>query len=182
MALVVDNDPFSSSANSYVSLAEMLTYVTERVPDAAVLTAWNALSTPQKSMYVVNATRSIDSISEWIGSKYSRDQKLDWPRYDAWVDGYMLDVTIVPDAVKEATYEMAIWSMQNAGLVAVSQNYGFDSIKVGPINIDFNESAGGSKDQYFPDVVAMILEDLASVSNPQVPGSRTIKMAKLFRT
>ena len=181
MALVVVSDPLNPSANSYVSLAEMLDYVTTRVPDSSVLTAWTALTADQKAMYVVNATRSIDSSCEWFGLKYSRDQRMDWPRYDVWVDSFMLDVTIVPQAVKEATCEMAIWTMSNNGLVAVGQNAAFNSIKVGPINIDFNESVGGSADKYFPDIVAMLLRDLGVMSNPSLPGSRQMKVARTYR-
>jgi hypothetical protein len=132
-------------------------------------------------MYVVNATRSVDASCDWIGYKYSRDQKMDWPRYDVWVDTFMLDVTIVPAAVKEATCEMAIWSMSNNGLVAVGQNAAFDSIKVGPINIDFSEAVGGSSDKYFPDIVAMLLRDLGSMSNPPLPGARQMKVARTYR-
>ena len=181
MALVVNNDPFSVSANSYVSLAEMLEYVTTRVPDSTVSTAWTALTSDQKSMYLVNATRSIDNSCDWVGTKYSRDQKLDWPRYDVWVDSYMLDVTIVPQSVKDATCEMAIWSMVNNGLVAVGQNAAFDSIKVGPINIDFSEQVGGSSEKYFPDIVAMLLRDLGTMSNPQLPGAKQLKVARTYR-
>lgn len=159
----------------------MDTYVSERVPDPAVKTAWDALSGPQQAMYLVNATRALDSYAEWIGRKYSREQRLDWPRYDAWVDGYLLDVTTFPIPVIEATCEMTIWAMQNAGVVAQQQNTAFNSIKVGPIAIDFNEGAGGSKDKYFPDIVAVILEDYATMSNPALPSSTSVRVVKISR-
>lgn len=181
MALVVDNDPFSTSANSYVDLAEMLEYVSTRVPDQAVTTAWTALTTDQQSMYVVNATRSLDSSCEWLGELYYREQKLDWPRTGVWVDGWLQPETEVPHQVKEATCEMAIWSMSNNGLVAVGQNASFDSIKVGPINIDFNERVGGSADKYFPDIVAMLLRDFGTMTNPDLPGANKLKVARLIR-
>lgn len=181
MALVVDNDPFSTSANSYVSSAEMLDYVSTRVPDSAVLTAWNALTTDQQSMYVVNATRSIDQLCEWSGERYFREQKLDWPRTGVWVDGWLQPETEVPMKVKEATFEMAIWAMSNNGLVAVGQNASFDSIKVGPINIDFNERVGGTADKYFPDIVPILLSDLGQMQNPNLSGANKIKVARLIR-
>lgn len=181
MALVVDNTPLSVTCNSYASVQEMDDYVTDRVPDPAVKTAWDALTDPQQAMYLVNATRSLDSYAEWIGRKYSREQKLDWPRYDAWVDGYLLEVTTFPSSVVEATCEMAIWAMQNAGVVAVQQNAAFNSIRVGPIAIDFNEGVGGSKDKYFPDIVAAILEDYATLANPALPSSTSVRVVRISR-
>lgn len=181
MALVIDSDPFSVSANSYVSLAEILTYITDRVPDEAVLTAWSLLTTAQKSTYLVNATRMLDSSCQWLGAKYSRDQKLDWPRVDVYVETYSLDVTIVPEAIKDATCEMAIWSMQHNGLIAEGQNAEFKQIKVGPINVEFNSNVSGSKDKYFPDVVAMILAEYGTMVNPDLPGAKHLKTVKLYR-
>ena len=181
MALVVDSDPLSATCNSYVSVQVMDDYVADRVPDPAVKVAWDALTDPQQAMYLVNATRSIDSYASWIGRKYTREQSLDWPRYDAWVDGYMLEVSIVPPAVIEATCEMVVWMMQNAGVVAVQQNAAFDSIKVGPIALDFNEGAGGSKEKYFPDIVAVILGDLGTMSNPTLPSSTSVRVVRISR-
>ncbi len=181
MAITIVTDPFDPLCNSYVSLAEMVTYLTDRVPDETVLTAWTALADALKATYLVNATRSLDMMVEWIGDRYSRDQKLDWPRVNAYVDGFLLDQITFPDRVKEGAMEMAIWSMQNDGVVSVQQNAAFDSIKVGPINIDFNENVGGARNQYFPDVLAYLLSEYGQLFNPNLPGANTMKVAKLQR-
>lgn len=181
MSLTVVTTPLDPLCNSYVSLAEMLAYVTDRVSDSAVLTAWTALTTDQKSTYVVNASRSIDTFTIWIGDKYSRDQRLDWPRVNAYIDGFILDQITFPDRVKEATCEMAIFSMQNNGLISVAQNAALDSVKVGPITVDFNEDVGGSAEKYFPDIVAYLLSDYGTVNNPDLPNSRSIRVARLLR-
>jgi hypothetical protein len=182
MALVVDNVPMSPTCNSYASLAEMLAYVTERVPDPAVLAAWTSLTEAQKSMYLVNATRSIDSFADWVGDRYYSQQRLDWPRYNTWIDGrYWLETAIFPSQVIEATCEMAIWMMQQNGVVAQAQNLAYDSIKLGPITIDFNETAGGTLNKYFPDVIAIILKDLAVLNNPDLPSANRLKVATLHR-
>jgi len=181
MPLVLDNEPLSPTCNTYVSAAEMAAYVQDRCPDSAVGVAWRALSNELKATYLVNATRSIDMIGDWIGSKYSRDQNLDWPRYNAWVDQWLLDSTLFPERLKEATCEMAIWSMQNAGLVAVAQDAAYDAIKVGPITIDFNQQVQGPLNKYFPDIVAYLLKDLGSVNNPEIPGANMVRQVKLVR-
>lgn len=180
MALTVVATPLDPACNSYVSLAEMVTYVSERMSEADA-ELWNELDSASKARYVVNATRALDSFVEWIGVRYSDTQKLKWPRFEAEVDGVDLDYLTFPQAVKHATCELAFWMASNDGSVAVRQQAAFDSVKVGPININFNEQAGGSLDKYFPDSVAIILRDYGSIANPNLPGSKQVKMARLLR-
>lgn len=181
MALVVDNVPFSTTCNSYGSLAGIADYVSTRVANPTVATAWEDLDTEVQSMYLVNATRAIDMYVEWIGDKYSRDQRLDWPRVNAYVDSYLVDQITFPQPIVEATYEMALWMMTNAGEVYVDQSSSYDAIKVGPITIDFNQQALGSARQYFPDIVAAILKDYGTIENPDLPGQMKLKLATLHR-
>lgn len=132
-------------------------------------------------MHLVNATRCIDSYAEWIGDRYSRDQRLDWPRVNAYVDSFIIDQISFPIEVVEATYEMALWLMTNSGATYVDQSSSYDSIKVGPITIDFNQQALGAARQYFPDIVASLLKDLGTVQNPDLPGQTKLKMVRLQR-
>lgn len=159
----------------------MLDYVATRVPSSTTVTAWEDLDTEVQSLYLVNATRAIDMYVEWIGDKYSRDQRLDWPRVNAYVDSYLVDQITFPLPVVEATYEMALWMMANSGEVYVDQTSSYDAIKVGPITIDFNQQALGSARQYFPDIVAALLKDYGSIQNPDLPGQMKLKLAKLQR-
>lgn len=159
----------------------MLDYVTTRVHSSTTITAWENLDTEVQSLYLVNATRAIDMYMEWIGDKYSRDQRLDWPRVNAYVDSYLVDQTTFPLPVVEATYEMALWMMANSGEVYVDQTSSYDAIKVGPITIDFNQQALGSARQYFPDIVAALLRDYGTIQNPDLPGQSKLKLAKLHR-
>lgn len=183
MPLIVDTTPLSPTCNSYVSALEMAAYLTERVPDPAVKVAWDALSSDLQNLYLVNATRSLDSFCEWEGERYYGPQRLSWPRYGIYIEGLYLDINVeaFPSQVIEATCEMVIWMMQNNGVVSIQQNLAFDSIKVGPLAIDFNEGAGGPKDKYFPDIVAIILKHLATLHNPQLPGTNQVRRAKVYR-
>lgn len=181
MALVVDTSPFSPSCNSYGSLAGMLDYVATRVPNPTTVTAWEDLDTEVQSLYLVNATRALDMYVEWIGDKYSRDQRLDWPRVNAFVDSYLVDQITFPGPIIEATYEMALWMMANSGEVYIDQTSSYDAIKVGPITIDFNQQALGSARQYFPDIVAALLKDYGTIENPDLPGQTRLKQARLQR-
>lgn len=182
MALTVNNSPFSASCNSYVSIAEADLYIADRIHDSTLASQWAALNTASKSRFLVNATRSIDMISEWIGDRYSRDQKLNWPRVNAVVDGYLVDQITFPEPVKEATIEMAVWSMANSGAVTVAQNAAFDSVRVGPIEIDFNEGSGLPAEKYFPEIVAYLLRSYGTLTDPQMPGSKSVRVSRIIRS
>ena len=181
MTLVVNSTPLASANNSYASLAEANEYVATRVVDTTVRSAWDALDDELKASYLVNASRTLDSLCEWIGDKYSRDQGLKWPRVNAYVDGYVVDSITFPRPVVEAAIEMAVWSMTNSGSVSVSSNSQFDSIKVGPIAIDFNEGAGIASSSYFPDIVSMLLKDYGGITQPELPSNTMMKQATLVR-
>lgn len=181
MPLVVNSTPLSPSNNSYSSVAGANTYVADRV-DSTRAAAWDLLDDSQKGQYLVNASRALDSMCEWIGDRYSRDQGLKWPRVNAFVDGYLVDSITFPLPVVEAAIEMALWYMDNSGGVSTRSNAEFDSIKVGPINIDFNEGSGQQLDEYFPAIVATILKDYGGINNPNVPSTGMIKQARLVRT
>jgi len=155
-------------------------YLRDRVSET-VFDLWDALDVEVQRTYMVNATRFLDYAVEWIGDRYSRDQRLDWPRVNAFFDGYYLDPITFPQQVMDAACEMARWMMENDGVISVAQNAAFDSIKVGPIAIDFNENVSGTKDKYFPDVVAYILSGLGTVQPPDIPGSNRLKQVKLQR-
>lgn len=180
MSITLDSDPLSPTCNTYVDEATMLTYVRDRVADESVQDAWIDLTASEKARYLVNATRLLDGMATWIGDRYSRDQRLAWPRVNAYFDGFYLDVTIVPDAVKEATCEMALWMLSNSGAISASTPYGYDSIKVGSLEINFNEGVAKQAQQYFPEQVAYILEGYGVLNSPNVPG-RTITVARLIR-
>lgn len=182
MALKLVTDLFSADANTYVGTAEMTEYLSTRVPDQTLLATWENLDPDPQAMLLVNASRSLDMIATWIGYKYSAHQGMDWPRYGAVYEGYILNIeTPAPQPVREATCEMVIWNMQNKGAVSTGQNLAYDSIRVGPINIDFNEGAGGTSKTYFPDIIAYLLNGLGSVANPNLPSTNTIKVVSLQR-
>ena len=181
MALVVDTSPFSPTCNSYVSIAAADDYVSTRVPDPAVETSWLALPSDQKAMYLVNASRFLDDSCQYIGDKYSRDQQLDWPRVNAYVDNFLLDVTTFPKALIEATVEMALFTMGTSGAVSVQNQEALQSLQVGPIHLKFSDTTGQPAYRYFPDTVAYLLSDLGSMTNPNVPSTKSIKTVSLVR-
>ena len=183
MALVVDSDPFSQTCNSYASLAEMASYVVDHDASASELVAgaWDALEINQRSAYLVDATRRLDGLMDWIGEKNTLEQNLKWPRVNAVIEDFYLDPTIFPQPVVDATCEMAIWLMQNDGVVAVTQSQAYSAIRVGPINIDFNDRLQTAPQTYAPDIIAILLKDYGQMVNPDLPGTKQIRIARLIR-
>jgi hypothetical protein len=179
--LVLDDTPLAATNNSYASVVTADDYVATRVVAASTVSAWEALDEEVKVAYLVNASRALDSFCEWIGDRYSRDQGLKWPRINAFVDGYLVDQITFPRPVVEATVEMALWYMLNSSATVVSTNTEFDSIKVGPITVDFNDQSGTPVSEYFPDQIAILLKDYGGVVQPNVPSGNMLKQVRLVR-
>lgn len=181
MALILDSTPFSPTQNSYASLSEVNAYVLNRIMDTDVQDAWGNLDQPVQVALIVNASRSLDAICVWIGEQYSRDQLLRWPRTNAWIENFQLDVTTTPTPVKESTAEMALWLMGTKGATSIQGQEAFERIWVGPIKLQFNDQSGSPATRYMPDIVAQILVDYATFEAPGTPGGNRARMAHLSR-
>ena len=138
MALVVENGTGLSAAESYCSVA---------VADARHLalgnTAWAALTTGQKETALRVATDYLSRYrAKWIGTRYRRDQALDWPRVDVWVDGFE-QALIVPVPVRNATADLALKSRTDT--LAPDLERAVVREKVGPIETEFDRYSPQSK-------------------------------------
>ena len=180
MALTVSSDPLGAACNSYADLEEMTEYLTNQVEEATA-ESWNDLSESDKARYLVNATRTLDSQVQWIGDRYSDEQKLKWPRLNAVVDGFLLDELTFPPAVVAATCEMALWLMANSGAPTTTESTAYDSIKVGPIAISMRANSGLPTQKVVPDIVAMLLSDYGQVIGVPQPGSNMVQNVRLER-
>jgi hypothetical protein len=112
MALVVEDGSGLSTANSYVSEADVDAYILSYVRNSGT---WTALNSATKEAYIKEATQSLDLLygQRFVGYRKDADQALAWPRsagYDT--DGYSIAGNVVPDAVKRASGEMA-WRHAN---------------------------------------------------------------------
>lgn len=73
--------------------------------------AWNTASTPEREAACIMATRTLDGLMEWNGTRKTTTQALGWPRYGFSVDG--VSITGLPTAIKSATVEMALALLTN---------------------------------------------------------------------
>ena len=101
MAFILQGTYPIVGANAYVSVADMRAYHSDRGVDTS------AYTDSQVQIAIVKATQYLDVRFEYIGSRSTSAQLLEWPRqfaYDDRGDG----VYGVPPAVAQATSEYAL--------------------------------------------------------------------------
>ena len=108
MALVLDATVGGATANTFVTAAEMTTYLEGRL-NASV---WTAAAAQEAAL--VEATRELTT-QEWVGTTVTATQALAWPRQyaadpDAPAGGSQIDysTSVIPTRVKNATCELAL--------------------------------------------------------------------------
>ena len=120
---------------------------------------------------MIEATRTLDSLFQWNGVKATETQSLKWPRSEVEVDGFYVPYDIIPEPVKAATCDMALFIFQN-GSVSVQKDT-VNSFKVGPISLSLGATAGN-----YPPVIN---NNLADYGTPRITKSGSAKSVKLVR-
>lgn len=168
----------AANANSYASVNEAETYMSEHFIAQALVAKWNNLSTDQKSAVLIRAAQLLDQYISWRGDIATDEQALSWPRANA-LDRYgrVIDAASIPLFIKQFQIETAVWVMDQSGIVPEATVGEYDSIKVGPIEVNFNE-AGATKRQWLPDNVIAALSPMGSYSAAALGGIHTLKLLR----
>ena len=117
---------------------------------------WTEATTLQKQVALVMATRALDNELELPGYKTTTTQALRWPRGGVYNrDGESMDSATIPQAVKNATAELAFWFMVSDRF-ADNETADIKRMKLGSLEMEFDR---GSKTQIIPDVVLNMLVD-----------------------
>jgi hypothetical protein len=172
MAFVFDAAPGSSTANSYVSVAEADDYFAAHLESSF----W-AISAAKKQAALVQATNRIDR-EKFGGQLTARNtQKLQFPRSyvlsrdsmmvnpdfsDASNAYYYRNPNTIPHEVEQATCEMALYYLkQISGEYSVDDNdlETLTNYKVGPLDLAIKD---GIKADRLPTRVAELLKALGS--------------------
>lgn len=127
--------PGALDANSYLTLAEANAYHQARLHNDE----WQAATEPNKEAALLWATRLLDR-EMWSGRRTNELQGLRWPRtgiYDQ--DDFWIGQDVIPQFLKNATAELAFLLLQS-DRSAESGTEGFNRIKVGPIELDINNT------------------------------------------
>lgn len=165
MALVVEDGSGKSNAQSYISVADAETYHSEHEDP----TTWRNALDADRERALKLATQYIDSKFQyrWLGIKTDSSQALDWPRTGA-VDpnGYYIEADAVPQALKDATAELAERYLADSttGLTPDETTAGSirrEKIKAGAVEYEVEYSGGRSEQTYYT-LVERILAELVS--------------------
>lgn len=124
--------------NSYINVADADAYFAERLHSDA----WTASDTSTKEAALIQATRLIDNIYDWYGELADETQSLGWPRSGAYdCEGREIDATIIPDAIANATCELAINLIKNdVTATPTLLQGGFRRAKLGTMEIEVDSA------------------------------------------
>jgi hypothetical protein len=139
--MIVENGTGVPDADSYVTVLEADTYVTNR----GLSLSWLALDDTAKAALLVRACDYMNAAyrGRWKGFRRSDTQALDWPRQGVMLDdmpyGATVKFDIVPGQVKAAQIELATRQM-NAGDTPLMADLarGIVSETIGPISTTYD--------------------------------------------
>ena len=103
--ITVEDGTRVAGANSYVTTAEFTTYCGNR--NITI----DAVTYGDESELLIKAMDYLEQ-QDFKGWKVARDQALQFPRVDLWIDGYDIDSDVVPQILKDAQCEIAVQIMQ----------------------------------------------------------------------
>lgn len=103
MALIVEDGTGKIDAQTYATAAQLVTY-------AAARTLTIPATTPEQESLLLKAMDYLESL-RYIGSRYTQEQSLSWPRTDAYVDGWLQTYTVIPARLVQAQLQLAIDSI-----------------------------------------------------------------------
>lgn len=155
----------SDTANSYVTVTEAEAYFAT----AALTTAWDSASTPERESALITATARLDQhafvgvpVNSLNGTATGTTQALQWPRaYAKAPSGAYYLTTIIPEPIKRATYKLAYQLLASPTFLQPTGLEGFKRAKVGPIDVEPRGSVGSGE---LPDDVVREIDHLLDVS------------------
>ena len=173
MMVTLDSNPVNlKTFNSFLSVDEADKYFDTRLYSAS----WTDVEDETKKVALIASSRFLSVYYNYYGTRTEEFQNLAFPRiglYDH--DGYNLGYYTVPEKVKQATAELALYQLENESLVSnISSplDSGLTEIKVSSIALKFSREAlrdGDTTDFEFPQYIHSLLvdfiESLASIGS-----------------
>jgi hypothetical protein len=135
--IVVENGSGLSNAETYISVADATAYFSN-----LKVTTWTGADATKEAA-LRKATRFIDDRYRFLGMKGSQPQALQWPRFNAYQDGYLVPSNIVPDRVKWATAEAALIALTGELQPTLPATGGERAIRVDVISVEYFEGSSG---------------------------------------
>lgn len=105
MSLIVEDGTEIAGAESFISVADSLTYHSNLGNNT-----WATITTTQQEQALRRATKYMTQVygPRWSGVRMAATQSLDWPRSGAYAYGFSIDTDVVPEIVQNACAELAL--------------------------------------------------------------------------
>ena len=156
MAVSIDATAGGASANSYITLTEANTFV-EAMISSSDVSKWTTGEDDSRNRALAAAAQRLDR-ERFLGARATDTQALQWPRTgvrkpDTYVntyatgfpfrisDDYFTDEE-VPDQVKRAQIEMAVYLKNNVDGISLGGLEDFKNVKIG--NLDVTPDKAGA--------------------------------------
>ena len=155
--MALDATVGSSTANSYVTVAEADSYFSDRLH----ADAWEDYE--YKASALVTASQMLDWYVRWKGSKATETQSMQWPRSGVVRrDGTTVADDIIPSEVKTAVYELALSSLES-DRTSDDPMAGIEQVKAGSLMVKADSGdVNSTAIKAIPEKVWKILSDLST--------------------
>lgn len=136
-SFVVENGVGDPDANSYVTEDYANDYF---AVNSYVSDTWAALDDDQKQKLLVRASKSLDAIMLWSGTRVDDESGLRWPRTGAFdADGFQIPDDVIPPILMDGVCEWASYLMTSDWTSPQPQR-GLNRIEVDVIKIVYDDS------------------------------------------
>lgn len=153
-SFTVETGTGDPDANSYVDVDTANDYIST---NSYASPNWDALSDDEKEKALSRATRYIDNIVDWNGTRVDQDSGLRWPRAGAYdQDGFEIPDDVIPQILMDAVCEFASLVITE-DWTGTQGTRGFRQIEVDVINLKMDDS------YVRPSLPSYIIDMLASL-------------------
>lgn len=126
MSLTIETGAIVANANSYISTTDFTTYATAR--------GYTLVSGAETLL--IQAMDYLENLY-YIGTKYTEEQGLQWPRSDVYIDGYLFAFDDIPQQLINAQCQVAMAIDQGNGPLIDLPRKALRQ-KVGPIEVEYS--------------------------------------------
>lgn len=151
MAFLIEDGSLVDGANSFVTVAEVRSYATDRASDLAQFADGDIESAAIKAADYIKSLRD-----RFKGSEIIAEQSLPFPRADLVVNGFLLDDDAIPAGVKDANCQLAIESVNGTDLQPTSTGQIVTKEKVGPLETTYSANSAPDGTNLFSAASALL--------------------------
>ena len=164
MAVTIDATVGGASANSYITLTDANSLV-EAMISSDDVSKWGTGNTDSRNRALAAATQRLDR-ERFLGARTNSTQALQWPREgvrkpDTYIQSFSHGFpfrltedyytnTEIPDQVKRAQVELAVYLHSNVDGISLSGLEDFKSVKIGSIEVTPDKSGAVGADRVPP--------------------------------